>query len=308
MPINIFDPDVYEIKELNDNSLFVFWLLGNQCTYACSYCPSLFHDGSMKYQPLEIVQKTLRELPKAHVMFSGGEATFHPHFEQIVLEKPNHIMLSVLSNASRPIAFWERIVSKLHMVILTYHAEFAKLDRFLETAKLVYSENKNKGRVNLTMIPERWEECVRVYYTLKENNIPVSPKPLVENFGFNASNTIKSYTVNQLAWISKENNESSYKNIGFYDKKGNLLHKTDPAEMISAKQTNFNGWTCYTNTKVLYIDFNGNVADTACQQRKIIGSIYTKYYISEEPMLCKQNFCWCHADIAPKKIKNVEIN
>lgn len=301
--LNLQDELVTQIRELHTNEYFVLWLLGNQCTYSCSYCPEHFHSGTIKYQPTELVQRILSELPKAHVMFTGGEATFHPDFEKIVLEKPEHIDISVISNASRPIGFWERITPHLKLVILTFHAEFAKIDRFLETCELIYNHHKKPGRVNLTMIPEKWDECIAAFNILTTAGIRVTAKPLVENFGFQADKVFSTYTPEHLQWITDANKGISFKNIAVVGSDNNILYKTNPSELISANQTNFYGWECYTSTQTLYIDGDGTVFDTACKQRRNKGNIYTQYDLTTSSMTCRQNFCWCHADILPKKVK-----
>ena len=185
--MNIYDEEVREIKEAWDPEFFVLWNLGNQCTYKCSYCPEIFHSGSIPFQSTNDIQNFLKKLPKGHVMFTGGEATFHTDFEKIVLEKPDHLQISVISNASRPIAFWERISPSLKSVILTYHTEFAQFERFLATAELIYNTYKKTGRINLTMIPEKWEQCKEVYEKLLAANLRVIPKPLLEDFGIKAT-------------------------------------------------------------------------------------------------------------------------
>lgn len=301
--LNLQNERIVKITEAHDSGYFILWILGNQCTYSCSYCPEHFHSGSIQYQPTDLIQRVLTELPKSHVMFTGGEATYHPDFEKIVLEKPNHIDISVISNASRPLHFWERISPSLKLVVLTYHAEFAKLDRFLEICKLVYIQNKRMGRVNLTMIPEKWDECVNAVKVLSENGITVIPKPLVENFGFASTKVLSTYTNDQLKWISNSTKNTEFKNILVLDKDQKVLYKTNPSELISLRQTNFKGWECYTNTKTLYIDGDGTVFDTACRQRNNKGNIYSTYELSSSPMICEQDFCWCHSDIQPKKIK-----
>lgn len=300
---NMDDPNVSYIKEVYPTDLFVLWLLGNQCTYSCSYCPEFFNSGSIKYQPTDVIQKVLCELPPANVTFSGGEATFHPDFEKIVLEKPDSIKISVISNGSRPIGFWERIGNELKSITLTFHAEFAKLDRFAEVCNLLYHEYKKPGIINLTMIPKKWEECVDAVYRLRDMGFRVIPKPLVENFGFSATKVNSNYTPDQLSWISNSNKNSGFQNIAVYNNEHIMLYKTNPSELLSNKQTNFYGWRCYTNTQSLYINPDGSVFDTACKQRTYKGSIYTGYSLSNEPIVCSQNFCWCHSDIVRKKEK-----
>ena len=305
--IDLSDGNIVELRKANDPGLFVFWVLGNQCTYSCSYCPERFHSGSYKYHPTDVVQNLLKTLPPCEVMFSGGEATYHPDFEKIVLEKPDHVRISVISNASRPIGFWERIVSKLHSVVLTFHSEFANLDRFLATANLVYKEHDRYGRVNLTMIPEKWDYCVDVYNRLVEQQIPVVVKPLVENFGSGSTGLLSGYTSEQLDWISKISSDGEKNDIILVDKDDNIVHQTSASELLSSHSTDFREWECHTNTTRMYVDMDGLIFDTVCKQRTNTGSIYTGYTIPPKPMICKQNFCWCHTDINAKKIKITSI-
>jgi hypothetical protein len=292
---------IHSLKPLHNNDrIFVLWLLGNQCTYKCSYCPDMFHDGTFPYQSYDNVLKTYALLPKSHVMFSGGEPTFHPDFEKIVKAKPDHVQVSVISNASRPIAFWERTLPDLHRVILTFHSEFARLERFIDTALLCGSKLQ---RVNLTMLPSKWNECIKAYETFQNRGISVAPKPLVKDFGARSMSLIDNYTSAQKEWINA-NQEKTNKYIGLYNKGGELIRATNPSSMLSADETNFNGWSCYTPTKFLNIDFGGDIYDTSCMQRNKIGSVSDGFQMTTQPVICKQNFCWCHSDIEPLKIKN----
>ena len=305
--IDISNNNIAYLREKKGEEFHVYWSLGNQCTYKCSYCPSIFHDGSVPYQPIDVIQRTLQKLPSSHVMFTGGEPTFHPDFEKIILEKPDHIKLSVISNASRPIAFWERIVDKMHVVILTYHAEFSNLDRFYKTAELVFLKSKRIGLINLTMIPTHWDHCLMAYKLFRDNNIEVTVKPLLEDFGIASTKVLSTYTEQQLQWINNHTDDS-YKNIIFYDKQNNALFESNQSQLIANKQTNFNGWKCYTPKYYLYISWNGDVYDTACKQRKLVGNIYTDFTPSSEPIICEQNFCWCFSDIRTSKIKDLSVN
>jgi len=302
--MNIYDDEVREIKEAWDPEFFVLWNLGNQCTYKCSYCPDRFHSGSIPFQSTENIQNFLKKLPKSHVMFTGGEATFHYDFEKIVLEKPNHLQISVISNASRPIEFWKRISPNLKSVILTYHTEFAQFNRFLATADLIFNTCKKSGTINLTMIPEKWEQCIKVYENLLKANLRVTPKPLLEDFGIKANKVLTAYTPKQLEWISLKNQVDGFKSMKVLDKNGNLLYNTNQSELLSSHQTNFNDWLCYTNTQRMYIEMDGSIHMATCGQRIKIGTIYDDIHnIPTDPFICKQNFCWCHSDILPRKVK-----
>jgi hypothetical protein len=240
-------------------------------------------------------------IPKqSRIIFSGGEPTYHPNFEEILDNKPDHFTYGVISNGARPYAFWERVLSKLSPIILTFHSEFATLDRFLETAMLC---KPRLQRINLTMIPWMWEESVNAYETFTKFGLPVSPKPLVKDFGFKSSSLIDQYLPEQVEWIKSKNNDGELKYIGLYNSKGDLLKKTNPSEMLSSGETNFLGWQCHTPSKTLYINTDGKIYDTSCKQRRLLGTVSTGFTLQTDPVTCQQDFCWCHPDIAPLKIK-----
>ena len=64
----------------------VTWNLGNKCNYRCSYCPSMFNDGSTGWPDWTDVKnfviKLNQELPYKDICFriSGGEPTYWKHF------------------------------------------------------------------------------------------------------------------------------------------------------------------------------------------------------------------------------------
>lgn len=294
--------EIFKVEELRvKEGMLVIWSLGNFCPYKCTYCNPYYNDGRDPYHSLENIRSTLELIPaKSRIIFSGGEPTYHPNFEEILDTKPDAFTYGVISNGARPFSFWERVVTKLSPIILTFHSEFATLDRFIETALLC---KPNLHRINLTMIPWMWEESVKAYETFIEKGLPVTPKPLVKNFGFKSSSLIDEYLPEQVEWIRGKNNDSEIKYIGLYDSKGKLLRKTNPSEMLSSGETNFQGWECHTPAKTLYINTDGNIYDTSCKQRRLLGSVSTGFRLETDPITCQQDFCWCHSDISPLKIR-----
>lgn len=296
--------EIYKVDELRTREgLLVIWSLGNFCPYKCTYCNSYYNDGTDPYHPIENIRNIMSKIPRgSRIIFSGGEPTYHPEFETILDEKPAGITFGAISNGARPYSFWERAIEKLNTLILTFHSEFATLDRFIQTAELCRPKLQ---RINLTMIPWMWEESVNVYETFKAAGLPVAPKPLVKDFGFKSSSLIDEYLPEQIKWIEQKNTETiELKYIGLWDKSGNLIQKTNPSEMLSAGNTNFKGWQCHTPSKTLYINTNGDIFDTSCKQRRLLGTVYTGFELKTDPVTCLQNFCWCHSDISPLKVRS----
>lgn len=299
---NIRDEAVHSIEGINNDHLSVSWMLGNFCVYKCSYCPSMLHDGSYPYHPIESVLGMLEKLPdKTVVTFLGGEPTYHPDFERILLEKPDHVKIDMVSNGAKPLEFWKKISPLMGSMTFTFHPEFANADRFIENAQEV-SKYLKDFRVFMIMHPDKWDYCVEAYTKLKTCSFPIIPKPVLKDFTSDASMDPR-YTESQLAWLT-EKSGSNFKSITIYDKDRNVLLKTNPSHLLSSGQTDFSGFKCFSPQQHITIRLNQDIYDAMCQQGKIIGDINSKEFVlPSEPKLCTQTFCKCQADLCVKKIR-----
>jgi len=288
-----------------NHKIFVSWMLGNQCTYKCSYCNDAYNGGNHKFPSKEKILEVFNTFnTPIKVMFLGGEPTYHPDFEEIVLGKPNHVTIQLISNGSRPLAFWERISQHLDLIILTYHIEYAKLERFKEIAAAC----KNKlNRINLPMLPSRWDECMEVFVSLTEAGFKVSPKVLLEDFGYTANKYLQGYNKEQLAWINS-NQDAAVHTMKMIAPSGKSFKQTNPSELLAQKLTNFKGWECESPKWNVSILSDGRVFDTACKQRKQLGTIESGFTLDRSPVICEQNFCWCYSDLHTKKTRVLNDN
>lgn len=299
---NIRDERVFKLEAMTGAiGLRVSWTLGNFCVYKCSYCPSYLNDGSKPYHSADIVLDVFNKLPpNTGVTFLGGEPTYHPEFERIVLEKPDHIKIMMVSNGAKPLSFWETVTPKIVFLTFTFHPEFANIDRFIRNS-LEASKHVKRFQVFLVMIPEKWDYCIKVYNKLIEQGFDVHPKPILKDFG---AEILPGYSKEHLGWIHYANKGGEFKNIRIVDKSGEAIYTTTPNELLASKQTNFYGFECYTPMESIAIEVNGDVYNSKCDQRSKIGNIYSgSFEIPTEPMLCKQEMCFCQADIVAKKIK-----
>jgi len=301
--INLLDGDVAYLRHAFPVRDLVYWELGNFCTYKCSYCSPGFNSGSNPYQSTQIIQDTLKKLPPVLVIFSGGEPTFHPDFEKIVLEKPDHVVAGVVTNASRPYAFWERIISNLDLVILSYHNEFAQFDRFFKVAELVFKTHKRGGRVNVIMLPWKWDECVSVYNMVVEAGIPVTAKQLLKSFGNGCEGSVIQYTPEQINWLADASYppHSGSTLIKIYNRNNEVIYNTSATELFVQGQTNFTGWKCHIPEQYLVIGSDGKAYNTSCDQKQIVGDIYNGFTFPNPPVICRTPICWCFSDIAGRK-------
>ena len=131
------------------NVVLVDWMLGNSCNFACSYCPSSLHDGSVRWQRPEAVKAFYDKLHAHYVaglgrrvwlQFTGGEPTLYPGLMGILAAAHERgFAVSLISNGSRTLRFWERVADRLCAVILTYHDEFVDHDAFVAVCQLLAS-------------------------------------------------------------------------------------------------------------------------------------------------------------------------
>jgi organic radical activating enzyme len=303
--ININDPKVSYIQPVYPAVKRVYWNLGNICPYSCSYCPKEYNSGTVPFHDIDLVLSVLNKLDKCVVTFGGGEPTYHPDFERILVEKPAHIKIGVSSNLARPYAFWERVIDKVLLVMATYHVEFANMERFIPTAELIYIKNKCQGQITIVMIPSRWDECVAAYDTLVAHKLPVSAKPILNTIDATEADSIDiigDYTKVQLDWITEHNAGDGPKFMGVYSTNGELLEKVSGWGLLSSKQS-FRGWLCHTPMQYLCVNKFQEVFDQSCNQRSKLGTLTEGFSIPTKPKICTQNVCWCSSDIIQKKEK-----
>jgi MoaA/NifB/PqqE/SkfB family radical SAM enzyme len=300
--INIINSEVYEVQGPRPNTVTVTWTIGNSCVYKCSYCPKALHDGSNPYHNIDLVLAMFNKLPKdTIVLLMGGEPTYHPDFERIMLEKPDHIRIDMLTNGAKPLAFWQKLSNKFSKLTFTFHPEFANVERFTENA-LEASKHVEKFKTFLMMVPSRWDYCVEVYGKLIASGLEVSPKVVLENFG---SRVDPNYTESQLQWIadtSKNNKSGSF--ITLYDKDRNVLGKTNAIELLSLGQTNFTGFKCHAPMEHIVINPDKKIFNSRCLQKSQYSNLdSTDFKLPTEPMMCRTSFCKCLVDIITTKLK-----
>lgn len=303
-----------------NNIVYVQWLLGNFCNYSCSYCPSLYHDGSKPYVELSKAIKVLDWLNsigrRIYLCFSGGEPTVHPQFFDLM----NYIRMNcplveptLVSNGSRNFSFYEKLLPLLKWpVTLTYHVERARYDDYAKVCEIL---GNKLGKIHLPMVPDLWDHCVEAYTHLSiQRKFVVVPKVLFKDFDSleDGSNRQYDYTQDQLDWI-KLHAPPENKHLSVLDDA--KWEKMSPQQLITNQTNHFKGWYCRAGIDMLTIGFTGNVYKGACAQDGILGNVYDADSLSaiqlptsKEHTVCTKEVCWCVTDIAATKWKPITLN
>ncbi len=294
--------------------VLVDWMLGNACSYACSYCPKELHDGTIAWQDEGRIVAFYGQLADHYqrglgrtvwLQFTGGEPTMHPRIVPLLEAAAAHgFRVSLISNASRTLRFWERIRPNLDAAILTYHPEFATPAPFIAVLRLL--SEAMPVHVNVTMPPDRFDAVFAQAEAIAEA-VPAATlalKPL--RVGFRSD--LYPYTTGQRARLNTRMTRKG--NAGAVTPRG-ILRVTAPDgsaqvahvhELMLAGANRWQGWLCHAGLESLRIKGDGRVTRAVCSAGGDIGWLGGEVQLPNLPVLCDRKVCSCVADILITKV------
>lgn len=296
--------------------VLVDWTLGNACSYACSYCPKALHDGTVPWQRVEDVVAFYDQL-RAHYMdfrgkrvwlqFTGGEPTMHPQIIRLLeAASARGFSVSLISNASRTLRFWEKIAAHLDSAILTYHNEFADLDHFRAVGRLLAS--RMAVHINVTMRPEQFDRTLDEARALREAlpAVSITLKPLRIGFG----DRLFDYTPDQLASMSSGLAQTAAQ-AGTMPRGTMTVQGQDgrrasvrATEFVVRGQNRWSGYRCNAGVESLRVRDNGTITRAVCAVGGDIGRLGSPVTLPHGPIFCTAEVCSCTADILITKTRD----
>jgi len=295
-----------EIKYKNsdkENWFLITWDISNKCNYRCSYCSSMFHDGSSGWPDVNEVKAFVKKinelLPEKDICFriSGGEPTYWKHFIDFAeCVKLYGNSFSYLTNGSRDITYFKTINQLTDGVILSYHPEYANKDHFIEISKVMDCP----VAVNLMIDPDRFDEMVSLAdYLYNNSSMAIWPKLILDKTLM--TNRLVSYSIEQKEQIKKWPYFRKLDDIKIH--RGSiLLDSTEISanDLILQGINKYNGWMCWSGIDQINISFEGNIYKADCQVGGIIGTI-RDFMLPSAPQLCNKESCNCLSDIYLRK-------
>jgi len=293
-----------EYKDPSKKDWFlVTWDLGNKCNYRCSYCPSMFNDGSSGWPDWNdvknFVDRLNKQLPGKEICFriSGGEPTYWKHFLDFAsLAKSYGNSFSFLSNGSRDVSYFDAINNSTDGVILSYHPEYANKEHFVKISNTLSCP----VAVNLMLTPDNFNEMLEIAeYLYNNSSVAVWPKVVLDKISM--SNDVAPYTATQRDTI---------KNWPYFRKLNDIkIHRGDilfngmsmsANDLILQGLNKHSGWKCWSGVDQINISFEGNVYRADCQVGGIIGTI-KDFSLPTTPQVCTKDSCTCLSDIYLRK-------
>ena len=284
------------------------WSLGNKCTFACSYCPAILHDGSLPWQSYDAITTTIEQVVDHYehvlIQYTGGEPTVHPRFRDILDFGREHGAVQVcITNGVRSVDWWTRTREKLDRVMMSFHHEFMGLEHFLNIAECI--QETTELHVNILMLPDRFSELLDVANTIRAlPNTTVQLKPLRVGFG----DELYPYTDAQLTVLRhvrlnwNKNTEYLRNTMTMVHDNGTRIERVARSFAIEG-DNHWKGWQCNVGLETLVVDIDGKVYRGRCKVGGSCGKVGEALELPTKPIICTVDTCNCLGDINTTKVR-----
>jgi organic radical activating enzyme len=267
--------------------------------------------------------KTYLNKTKFEIHVIGGEPTLWSKFEIFAKHFKEHYncLISISSNGSRTIRWWEENGRYFDEVMLSCHHQQVDVDHLINVANVLYKKNVWTTAMVL-MDSHEWDKCESMVNQLKKSSIgwPVNALDVRHD-------TIK-YTDKQTKYLLSElkkipNLIYYFKNKKFSDKKPTVYFddgskkKVPETWLTINKKNNFYGWKCNVGIDTIYINKDGYVTG-ACNEN--LYNLDYKFNLLDNdfnkkfkpillPTICYKLSCDCQpeSNCRKEKISNSKI-
>lgn len=314
--------DTYEKLEHGNiyhaDYVVVNWCLGNTCNYSCTYCPDGLHNASVAWPSFDTVKNFIDKCvqhykgKKLYFEFTGGEVTLWKDLLPIAEHlRANNCRVGIISNGSRSLDFYTKLVQNIDHICLSFHPENANEDHFYSIVE--FCADKIRTHVNFMMKPDLFNKSLAFSMRVKNiNNISVALQPLVEGL---VGKTLD-YSDLQTQTMAKEyelltkhiqhtKEYETYRGamtIVNYEGERNTVAAQ---AFVSSNNNNWKNWYCYAGLEQIVVDMDSQVYRGWCKAGNSIGRIDDQYLkLPDAPIRCPKSNCHCNLDIMSTKVKS----
>jgi len=272
-----------------ENKVLVDWRFGNVCDWNCSYCPSVFKNGSAHFfEEDEIKDACFRLIEHYEEMnkrvefsFVGGEPTIHPEFMSIMRALHNRGAGSIVhtNGGSKNLDWWKEIRQYVHAINLSIHLEYTFVKELTEhyIPLIELFELSERSYFQIPYLPTHDEKATEFQGIIKEKTGRAVPKRVLY--------------------------QDSPRNTKLYDY-GNIEEKVKTENIVNDKRFVYKDWTCYAGIDQLVIDPMGNIYRGWCRMGGLIGNVLDEELdLPTDPIVCLREACRNGFDQQAKKVE-----
>lgn len=308
------------------NTLGLDITLGNVCNHKCWYCWPGSNAGNHKFPDLDILKENITHLIQYYqehtnkkvfdIHFVGGEPTHWPKlFEFIKYLKENfNCLISMTSNGSKKLSWWEEASKYFDRVHMSCHNEFVDLVSFRNVCDLLYDKGVVVS-VSVMMDPKAWDICMDMvdYLKLSRNKWTIRYVELIGdeiNYTDQQVSVIKQHRARKvnLLWFLLHNKYYRSK-VKVTDTLGKV-HNFQDNEILVKRLNNFYGWQCSLGIDRINVTPDGYLGGTCGQSLYGLPkfNIYQRGFVEKftpeiTPVICSKVECVCNIEtVIPKQV------
>ncbi len=302
--------------------------LSDYCNYECWYCSKDFHGRTTKWPKLDVLLPNFLHLldyykskgkKKFIIHIGGGEPSQWPELTNFVagIKKKHNCIVSLTTNGSRTVRWWEENVKQFDHIGLSVHHERVDADHIAKVGDIIYKNNVAMW-ASVLMDPNHWEKCIDIINTLKKSKYDwsISSDQIQTDLTF--------YTEEQKKFLEKRIKRS---NNVFYEyfinKRKRPKYHNPTVYFTNSKEkvpnhwlllngySNFKDWKCNVGVDTAFIDKKGDIRGS-CGNFLFNKSFYYNIYDINfknvftpaiEPTICHMTRCWCQPEVNCTKSK-----
>jgi len=316
---------IIKIVRKNTSNLDIEFVLGNTCNYKCSYCFPGSNEGTQRWPDVDLTLKNFSILldsyknkNRIHLKLVGGEPTLWPNLLTFVkeLKSKYNIIISMSTNGSRTIRYWEEISTYFDDIQISVHHEQADLDHLIAVSDVIYKTNQTIFSANVLMDPRSWDKCVAITeYLLSHSDgwmVAVVPVQFDGLTRYNSEQqqyvAVKNKRMPPMPWVQKLIDlgklppEKNYnKSIATFA--DGTTKEVDGHYLINNQLNRFKGWECNLGVDRIFINGEGQL-EGACQTELFNNQLNIREIefeskmpnISIAPIICNKEICGCSAE------------
>jgi pyruvate-formate lyase-activating enzyme len=274
----------------------------NHCNYNCSYCPDIIKSGSIDLPNIEHclnfvdqVNNFAKTLGKTcSYYFTGGEVTQWPWLVDLIKHiKTKNSNVCIRTNASMPIAEWQRLLDTVDSINLEVHSEHTPISHFMLCLHAAKKKNVNVS-ITMSMLPDRWQELEDTITKIQKiwPDQHVHRKMLFEDPAINKQPM--EYKLEHTVKLKSQHGDL------IYIKDGKTEFTDFQTLMLDGKNT-FPGQQCMAGVEQLIIDAWGRIKRGHCGQGGLVGKLGIEFTGVQLPIICNAEACRNGFDIHATK-------
>ena len=316
--------DIIAIQPRKKRYLTINWQVNNWCNFKCSYCNVFSNGGDYKNndkidQSIRVFEQLIRQYQRKGInnfflKITGGEPSMWKgtsavvkKFREVVDTKNR--LVSLNTNLSREINWWEENYYLFDIVIGSYHSEFTDNDHYLKVTNFLQDKVNLKSKI--MMNKKDFDKCLDIANKIKEtcSNYRIEYTPVLASLTSNVEPYYYEKQEHLDFFKTHSNEDKSDKNTipNLFEMDAvtinqDIVHYTDN-EIIINRKNSFLNWDCdiYEN---LFIHRDGKITQSTCGLGLIIGNIFEGLTNTDlKSITCTKQWCHCGVDIMNSKRK-----